>query len=202
MLRNALLCLSAAIAATCVIEPAAAQTATAVAVPSNLKVPAGHMLYMRGVATGTQNYVCLPAETGMAWVFQGPQATVFLTLRWITGEIRQQIMTHYLSPNPMELGTPRATWLSSLDTSAVWAKKIEESSDPAYVAPGAIPWFLLQMVGTHRGPTDGSLLTRTSYIQRVNTTGGMKPNGSCDLAGALQFVPYTAEYLFYQANPQ
>lgn len=172
-------------------------------VPDNLRVPAGNTAYLKAHAVGTQNYVCLPSSPGgpLAWKFQGPQATLFLPVRWINGEIRQQIATHYLSPNPGEAGMPaRATWQSSIDTSAVWAKKTAESADPAYVAPGAIPWFLLATAGTQRGPAGGSILAHTTYIQRVNTTGGIMPATACVEAGALQFVPYTADYVFYRAG--
>jgi len=170
-------------------------------VPANLQIPAGNSVFAKGYAIGTQNYVCLPGASGLAWKFQGPQATVFLKIRWFNGEILQQIMTHYLSPSVAEAGMPaRATWQSSVDTSAVWAKKIDESSDPAYVAPGAIPWFKLQAAGTQKGPTGGSILSRTTFIQRINTTGGVMPTTACSEAGALQFVPYTAEYVFYQAD--
>jgi hypothetical protein len=68
-----------------------------------------------------------------------------------------------------------------------------------YVAPGAIPWFLLQATGVKDGPTGGSSLSRTTFIQRVNTTGGTL-SGACNETGSMQFVPYTAEYYFYQAS--
>lgn len=181
--------------------PAAAQTITVPRVPDIIKVPAGNTAFLKGYATGTQNYICMPSSTGLAWKFLGPQATLFITFRWFNGEVRQQITTHFLSPNPEEAGTPaRATWQSSLDTSVVWAKKIEESNDPNFVAPGAIPWFLLQETGTQRGPTGGSLLAQTTFIQRINTTGGVVPTTSCTEAGTIQFVPYTADYLFYRAS--
>lgn len=179
--------------------PAPSQTVTAPPVPTDIQVPAGNTAFLKGHATGTQNYVCLPSTSGLVWKFQAPQATLFLTFRWMNGDLRQQITTHFLSPNPSEAGTPRATWQSSLDTSTVWAKKIGESSDPKFVAPGAIPWFLLQTAGTQPGPTGGSLLAQTTYIQRVNTTGGSMPTAGCTEAGAIQFVPYTAEYIFYRA---
>lgn len=178
---------------------ASAQTLVPPGVPTNLQVPAGNAAYLKGSAVGTQNYVCLPSANGLAWKFQGPQATVFLTFKWITGDIHQQITTHYLSPSP-EAGNPaRATWQSSLDSSAVWAKKIAESVDPAYVAPGAIPWFLLEATGTQRGPDGGAMLANTTYIQRVNTAGGVMPATGCTEAGAIQFVPYTTDYIFYRA---
>jgi hypothetical protein len=170
-----------------------------VPVPGDLQPPAGNVAYAKGYAVGTQNYICLPSASGLAWKLQGPQATVFLKVRWFNTDVLQQIITHFLSPNPKETGTPaRATWQSSIDTSATWAKKIAESTDAAYVAPGAIPWFLLQAVGGQAGPTGGTLLSRTTYIQRVNTTGGTVQTAACMVEGDLQFVPYTAEYVFYQ----
>ena len=42
-------------------------------------------------------------------------------------------------------------------------------------------------------------MTGTTYIQRVNTTGGLKPTGSCT-EGAKSLVPYTADYFFYKAD--
>src|SRR5262249_31524716 len=110
-------------------------------VPSGLEVPEGHRPFLLGHATGTQNYICLSEGTGFAWVFVGPQATLF-------NDNETQIPTHFLSPNPDEDGMARATWQYSRDTSTVWAKMIELSSDPDFVEPEAIPWLLLQVVGT------------------------------------------------------
>lgn len=178
---------------------AKAQTPAPPSVPSGLQVPEGHVPFLKGYAYGTQNYVCLPGSTGLAWKFQGPQATVFIKFRWFNTEVMQQVATHFLSLNPDEDPTvARPVWQSSIDTSAVWAKKIEESSDAPYVAPGAIPWLLLQRAGKQTGPTGGSSLAQTSYIQRVNTSGGTISTTACTEAGAIQFVPYTAEYYFYR----
>jgi hypothetical protein len=100
----------------------------------------------------------------------------------------------------------RATWQHSRDTSAIWAKMIKKSSDPAFVEPGAIPWFLLQVVGTEPGPTEGQRLAETRYIQRVYTTGGLEPTSGCakaDDVGKQELIPYTADYIFfYKANKQ
>jgi hypothetical protein len=105
-------------------------------VPSNLEVPAGHAVFLEGQAVGTQNYVCLPTATGVAWKFLGPQATLFLTFR---GGFQQQITTHFLSANPAESATPRPTWQHSFDSSQVWGRAAASSLDPNFVAPGAIP---------------------------------------------------------------
>lgn len=181
----------AAIALVLGCGSAAGQT---LSVPANIEVPEGNVAFLKGSATGTQNYICLPS----GWTFLGPQATLFITFRWLGSEVRQQIATHYLSPNPVEGGTARPTWQSSLDTSAVWAKSIAASTDPAFVAAGAIPWLLLQVTGAQKGPSGGSMLAATTYIQRVNTSGGITPATGCTL-GALALVPYTTDYVFYKA---
>src|SRR4029453_11224782 len=118
--------------------------------PLELKVPAGHRPFLLGHASGTQNYICLPkkADPGFAWTLFGPQATLF-------NDDGMQIITHFLSPNPKEGGMARATWQHSRDTSAVWAVMHQPSTDPAFVAPGAIPWLLLRVVGREDGRDGG-----------------------------------------------
>jgi hypothetical protein len=168
-------------------------------VPSNLTVEAGNVPYLQTRAYGTQNYICLPTATGVAWKLFGPQATLY------PGNVPVQIATHYLSPNPDENGTPRATWQHSHDGSAVWARAIQPSTDPNYVAPGAIPWLLLEAVGTAEGSIGGALLARTTFIHRVNTLGGVAPAAGCTDAtqlGAITLVPYTTDYFFYRAEKQ
>jgi hypothetical protein len=173
--------------------PATPDRITPPQVPGNLQVPDGHRPFAVAQAEGTQNYICLPSATGMAWSFLGPQATLF--------EGRDQVMTHYLSPNPDEQDTPRATWQHSRDSSTVWAAAIASSSDPVYVESGAIPWLLLRAVGTEMGPAFGDRLVKTTYIQRVNTSGGTAPASGCaepvDL-GKRALVPYTTDYVFYR----
>jgi hypothetical protein len=177
------------------LQPIAAADIAPPPVPPNLEVPAGNEAFLEGHAIGTQNYICLPSEAGVAWTLVGPQATLFN--RW-----DRQLITHFLSPNPDERDTPRATWQHSRDTSTVWAVAIASSSDPNFVASGAIPWLLLQVVGAQPGPTGGDRLTETTFIQRVHTSGGVAPSTGCvevTDVGQRAFVPYTADYFFYDA---
>jgi hypothetical protein len=165
-------------------------------VPGNLEVDQAFRPYLVAQADGTQNYICLATATGVTWTFLGPQATLF-----DGNGVLDQVMTHYLSPNPVEAGVPRATWRHSRDTSTVWAAAIASSSDPAFVAPGAIPWLTLQVVGAQYGPDHGRRLTATAFIQRVNTAGGVAPATGCATAtdiGRRVFVPYTTDYVFYR----
>jgi hypothetical protein len=178
--------------------PAAALTPPSV--PADLVVPAGHRLFLRGHALGTQNYTCTTYPTGpsgppIGWAPYGPQATLF-------SENGVQIATHFLSPNPDEAGLPRPTWQHSRDSSAVWAKQSATSSDSSFVEPGAIPWLRLEVVGKRFGPKRGGRLASTSFLQRVNTSGGPAPSTGCveeaDI-GKKALVPYAADYFFYRA---
>jgi hypothetical protein len=167
-------------------------------VPTAVQVPAGNKLFLVGHASGTQNYICLPSGDSVKYVLFTPQATLFSD--------GKQVTTHYFSPNPAEGGTIRATWQHSRDTSTVWGevKPGNSSSDPAYVAPGAIPWLLVTKTGTQAGPDGGDMLTATTYIQRLNTSGGVAPATGCSSpadVGNKAFVPYTTDYYFYKAAP-
>ena len=182
-----LACAIALMLALTVSQPARADRIPPPDVPSMIQVPAGNQLFRVAHAIGTQNYVCL--STGWASPAYGPQATLF-------DEENEQVLTHFLSSNPDEANTPRATWQDSRDSSTVWANAIQGAS---YTPdPTAIPWLLLEVVGKANGPTGGDRLTRTTYIQRLNTTGGLKPTGTC-VEGAKALVPYTADYYFYKA---
>lgn len=169
-------------------------SASAQAVPPGLEVPAGNTAFLVGHAYGTQNYMCTLVNGGFAWTFFGPQATLL-------DEARQQIATHFLSPNPDENGKARATWQHSQDSSAVWAAAIANSTDSAFVDPNAIPWLLLQVVGTEDGAIPNGALSQATYLQRINTQGGLAPESGCSRAldlGVKALVPYTADYVFYR----
>src|ERR1700752_1279886 len=87
---------------------AQAARVTPPAVPTNIQVPAGSKPFLAGHAVGTQDYICLPSGSGFAWTFFAPQATLFPA-------DEQQVITHFLSPNPFENGLPRPTWRDSRD---------------------------------------------------------------------------------------
>jgi Protein of unknown function (DUF3455) len=184
-------------------QTAIGDTLTAPPVPPAIQVPEGNAAFVEGHGVGTQNYVCLPSASGFSWTFFSPQATLFENIKWLPRDIKQQIITHFLSPNPFESGKPRVTWQSSFDTSAVWGKIIASTSDPNFVASNSVPWLLVQPVGTQRGPTGGAFLTQTTFIQRLTTSGGVAPSTGCSEStnvGSTALVPYTADYFFYKAS--
>ena len=177
-------------------QAAHAQSVTPPPVPANLQVPAPNVGFLVGHGVGTQNYACQPSPSigHVAWTLFTPQATLF-------SDLEEQLTTHFFSPNPVEAGVVRATWQDSRDTSTVWARATASSTDPNFVAAGAIPWVLLQVVGAQTGPTGGHTLSGTTFIQRLSTVGGAAPSTGCDLPtdiGHKAFVPYTADYFFYK----
>jgi hypothetical protein len=186
--------------------PAYADTITP-PVPGNIQVPVGNRLFLVGHAVGTQNYICVPSGTGVRYVLFTPEATLF-------DEQGEQLATHYFSPNPMEPNTDpkvisehaiRAAWQDSRDSSTVWgyAKPENVSNDSNYVEAGAIPWLLVTIAGRQDGPTGGNRLSNTTYIQRLNTHGGVAPSTGCAVMGDLgrmAFVPYTTDYYFYKSS--
>jgi hypothetical protein len=192
---------------------AAAQKIMSPATPAKITPPAGNSAFMVGHAVGTQGYVCLPKGTGASWTVIGarPEATLFESL---AGKDRQ-ITTHFLSPNanpnhnaPNPLPFGNVTWQSSIDSSKVWAKPVDSmaaGSDPSCPNSGAIACLLLVSIGTQAGPTGGTLLSKTTFIQRLNTKAGSAPvdDAGCSAAtdvGHQLLVPYSADYYFFRGG--
>lgn len=174
-------------------EPAHAHRIKPPPVPTDIEVPESARAFLVGHAVGTQNYVCLPSGSAFAWTLFTPQAVLY-------DDHGKQLTTHFFSPNPLESGTVRPAWQHSRDTSTVWVRLVRPYAEADYVAPGAIPWLLLEAAGAAAGPKGGDELTRTAWIQRLNTAGGMAPATGCTgwtEVGKRAYVPYTADYYFY-----
>ena len=166
-----------------------------------------NQVFFVGHGVGTQNYVCKPTASGVKYVLFTPEATLF------DGD--KQITTHYFSPNPdphdpnvdptvVADGAIRATWQDSKDGSIVWARADVVSTDAKFVKPGAVAWVKLTVVGTEDGAKGGDTLTKTTFIQRLNTSGGLPPPTGCSGPGDVgntAFSQYEADYFFY-ANPE
>ncbi|GHF70051.1 hypothetical protein FHX82_005649 [Amycolatopsis bartoniae] len=88
------------------------------------------------------------------------------------------------------LHTKGPQWISPADGSAVTGTAV--ASVPV---TGAVPQLLLKSTANRGTGLFGSV----DYIQRLNTNGGVAPAGQCT-EGALQAVPYYAEYRFYEAS--
>ena len=138
-------------------------------VPANLQ-PANESLAQVVPAKGVQIYECRDAK----WVFVAPEADLF-------DRYGKKIGTHYAGP----------AWEAADGSKVVGAVKARSDAPAA----GAIPWLLLS---TKSVAGEGAFSKVTS-IQRVSTTGGVAPMGTCE-AGAKVRVPYTADYYFFKGD--
>ena len=134
----------------------------------------GSRLYLVLHATGVQKYTC---QANATWLFTDPEAELFKT----TGA-PNKLGTHFLN-----FATGRPVWQLEPGTS-VEAARTQSASGGA----GNIALLLLQAVDTSHGR-----LGHTTWIQRLNTTGGVAPAGACT-PGATAAVPYTADYFFWR----
>lgn len=147
-------------------------------VPEVVRPPAGQKPAMTWTGTGLLTYECKakPDNTAeFAWTFAGPDAT-------LTDAKTMAAMGKYY-------GGP--TWEAN-DGGKVTGKQVAMA--PA--APGSIP---LQLVKTEPG---SGMLRDVTFIQRVNTKGGVAPADPCNasMAGKRMTVPYAADYVFYKAG--
>jgi hypothetical protein len=62
---------------------------------------------------------------------------------------------------------------------------------------GNTPWLPLQAVVTTAG-SDGDRLASTTWVQRLNTSGGVAPAGT-DTPGDSTAVPSSTDYFFWRA---
>jgi hypothetical protein len=138
-------------------------------VPGDIAVPDGNKVFLVGHAVGVQIYSC----TGTAWTLVAPRADLF-------GDNGKLIATHFAGP----------TWQANDGSKVVGSRRAGVTVDPT-----AIPRLLLAAAST--APGEGDRLAETTYIQRIDTTGGLAPAGACT-AGATAEVPYTADYVFWK----
>jgi hypothetical protein len=63
-----------------------------------------------------------------------------------------------------------------------------------------LAWLLLET--TAQAGREGDRMARTTLIQRVNTEGGLAPQGACDpkVDTEERRVPYEADYFFWRAT--
>ena len=126
-------------------------------------------------AAGTQNYQCKQASDGrLLWTLVAPDAT-------LKDDLGQVVVKHYAGP----------TW-EAPDGSKTTGKVLKQL--PNAQAPDSIPLLLLQATTTG-GP---GLLSRTRYVQRLNTQGGQVLPQTCTQEGQENGMPYRADYVFLE----
>ena len=130
-------------------------------------------------ATGVQKYTC---QANGTWLFTDPEANLYNT-----AGAKKPDGTHFLN-----FATGRPVWRFK-DGSSVEAARYASASG----GTGNIAWLLLKVAVTTTG-SDGERLTPTTWVQRLNTSGGVAPSTLCT-PGATLAVPYTTDYFFWRA---
>jgi len=138
-------------------------------VPQAIQAPVGNKVHFHAFAEGVQIYTW----NGASWVFQAPEALLF------DGE-GGLVAIHFAGP----------TWQSNSGSQVVGAVTNSVPSPN----PNSIPMLLLTAKRTE-GP---GIFAPTTYVQRINTVGGLAPSRPGTLVGEKARVPYTAEYVFYR----
>jgi hypothetical protein len=165
----------ALVAASAVFTPAALATdSRAPEVPHGLEVPEGNKVHFHGFGVGFQVYTW----KGTNWGSAVPDAILFDGNNGV-------VAIHFAGP----------TWESNSGSQVVGALPPDKS---VIMDTNAIPWLRLQAIDelTH-GP---GIFADTTYIQRVNATGGKAPLVDGTVVGQVARVPYTADYFFYRRS--
>ena len=147
-----------------------------ISVPDAIKVPAGNSPILSVHAKGDQIYQCSLNDGVYSWQLQAPDAKLFDAQGQIVGN-------HYSGP----------IWEYKEGSRVVGQviNKIDINPD------SSISWLLVKVIA-HKGK---GLFSEVSFINRINTHGGLPPLSGCDSnhLGSEKRVPYTADYIFYEA---
>jgi hypothetical protein len=138
--------------------------------------PTGNKEIFRAYGVGVQIYHSAPSATDptkFVWKFFAPEATLF------NGGGKAMIH-HFGGPS----------WQSLQDGSLVVGALFDSAPSPD---PTAIAWLLL----TGASHTGHGMLSEVTFIQRINTTGGLAPATLPTQLGQEARVPYTATYVFF-----
>ena len=142
---------------------------------AKIAVLEGNKLAFRVFAVGVQIY----HWSGTNWTFVAPEATLYADANH-----RRQVGTHF--------GTPTGPAWQTTSGSKVIAQRVESCTPD----PTAIPWLLLRTI-TQEG---NGILKGVSFVQRLNTAGGLAPLEAGTTIDEERRVPYTAEYFFYRST--
>ena len=145
-----------------------------VSIPDQIKPPSENSPVLTLHAKGDQIYQCALNGGLYSWQLQAPDAKLFDDHGKVVGN-------HYSGP--------------------IWEYKegsrvVGRVLNKVDLAPGfSISWLLVEVVA-HKG---NGLFSEVSFINRINTHGGLPPMSGCDSnhLGGEKRMAYTADYIFY-----
>lgn len=135
-----------------------------------LTAPVGSTLLLHAFGIGVQIY----HWNGTSWGSAVPSATIYADAGG-----NGQLAAHFAGPS----------WQSNSGSLVVGTVANRCTVDPA-----SIQWLSLTAV-----PNGAGIFANVTFIQRLNTVGGSAPATAGTVIGQEARVPYTADYLFYNA---
>jgi hypothetical protein len=135
-----------------------------------LAAPEGSTLLLHAFGIGVQIY----HWSGTTWGAATPSAGIYADAAG-----NGQVATHFAGPS----------WQSNSGSKVVGTVINRCTPDAASIA-----WLSLSAV-----PTGAGIFSKVTFIQRLNTVGGNAPSTDGSVVGQEARIPYTADYLFYQA---
>jgi len=135
-----------------------------------LAAPIGSSLVVHAFGIGFQIY----HWNGASWGVATPSATIYADASG-----NGVIASHFAGP----------TWQSNSGGSVVGTVANRCVPDAASIA-----WLSLTAI-----PSGPGVFSKVTFIQRLNTVGGNPPSTPGSTIGQEAKIPYTADYLFYQA---
>jgi len=138
---------------------------------SQIQVPEGNSLAYRVYGLGVQEY----SWDGSTWIAGGLIANLYSSPSY-----QGQVGTHHGGP----------TWISNSGGLVTGDEEFECSPDP-----NSISWQRVRA-----DEVDGvGMFSDTTFVQRINTSGGNAPSYPGTYDGQPITVPFAAEYVFYRA---
>jgi hypothetical protein len=170
--------------------------------PAAIAAPAGVTLIGGYYAEGQQIYTCVPNPAADGGAGDGGSADAAPPAGGTWANTAEAIVYGDTCQKAADHGytaTPGSPFWKSIDGSQVVATR--QAATAAPLPDGgdggavAITWVLLKATSN----TGEGVFANVTYIQRLNTTGGVGPSGACEPGDAnpVRRVDYTAVYYFY-----
>jgi len=142
---------------------------------SHIKAPGEVDPAFELTATGVQIFRCERDKDGLHWVFRLPEAEL--------RDSRGQVVAHHGANYSFEY----------VDGSRLLGTIVGYDSPPN---DDSLRWLLLRTQSFGQGE-----LEKVTYVQRVDTTGGMPPaQCAAEQANQILRVPFSAKFIFYRPH--
>jgi hypothetical protein len=145
---------------------------------ATLQPPPGNVEIVRAYGVGVQIYHSAPSATDptkFVWKFFAPEATLF-------NNAGNAFIHHFGGPS----------WETDNGSLVVGALVDAE--------PSANPNSIAQLLLSGASHSGNGLLSRVTFIQRLDTSGGVAPATLPTALGQEVQVPYTATYVFFNSS--